>query len=367
MCGPKLNLKNIFPLFLALTCFISCEKNDKSFELNGKTSRDIDSISIYPSFIQREFVDSAFYNLTSKVDSRKFVFKGKMPYPHIMNLYYKGGFSSPFFLEEGKTDVSINFEDGRDVSFIGVVRSSTQKEYELLKTSKLDSIYNNLKKSSNDEEAKKYSDQYDYALIDHLEVNPNSYVVLWIMLDRFCRSGYEYNENYEDALDKFSNEIQDLDIFKKFKNRVAKNRYFSFTNRIIPLQDIGGTDTKFSLENFKDKKYLLIDFWYSDCGPCLREMPTYRPLYDKYKSDGFEIISISVDKKKDIGNWKKVIEEEGFGWKHYLDLGGLETKKMNISSYPTTFLIDNRGKVIEKDIDVQKLQEFLKKSMHGLK
>ena len=96
-------------------------------------------------------------------------------------------------------------------------------------------------------------------------------------------------------------------------------------------------------------------------------MPTYRPLYDKYKSDGFEIISISVDKKKDIGNWKKVIEEEGFGWKHYLDLGGLETKKMNISSYPTTFLIDNRGKVIEKDIDVQKLQEFLKKSMHGLK
>ncbi len=366
MCGLKRDLRSILIIFFVLTTFIRCEKKDSSFELNGKMSPDIDSIGIYPSFIAKEFIDSTLYNLTSKVESGKFTFKGKMPYPHMMNLYYKSGFSTPFFIEEGKTDISINFENGRDVSFMGEFKSSTQREYELLKTSKLDSIFNNLRRSSNDEEAKEYRDQYDYALIDYLEVNPNSYVVLWIMLDRFCRSDYEYNESYEVALGKFSNEIQDLDIFKKFKDRIAKNKYFSFTNRDIPLKDINGTDTKFNLENFKDKKYLLIDFWYSDCGPCLREMPTYRPVYDKFKSSGFEIVSISIDKKKDIRNWKRVIAEEGFNWKHYLDLGGLEAKKMNIISYPTTYLIDTKGKVIEKNIDVQKLEEFLKVSIRSV-
>ena len=355
----KYNLSIMPPLLLILIFLISCSRNDKSFELRGKVSPDIDSLIIYPSFIAKEFVDSTFYHLTSHVDEGNFAFKGKMPYPHMMNLSYKGGMSNPFFLEDGIMDVSIDFEDGSEISFMGDLKSPTQREYEMLKISKLDSIYYYFQRSSTDEERKRYWAQIDYELIDHLKVNPNSYVVLWILLDRFCKSGYEYNKNYEEALGKFSNEIKDLVIFKKFRERVAKNKYFSFTERNMPLKDIDGNDVVFNLDIFKDKNYLLIDFWYSECSPCLQEMPSYRPIYEKYKSKGFEIVSISVDRKKKIDNWKNVIEEEGFNWIQYLDLGGLETRKMNINSYPTTFLIDSHGKIIEKDITSQKLEKFL--------
>ena len=71
-------------------------------------------------------------------------------------------------------------------------------------------------------------------------------------------------------------------------------------------------------------------------------------------------------RREDIDNWKGVIEEKEFNWKHYLDLGGRETKKMNIASYATTFLIDNKGKVLEKNIDVDKLEKYLEESTNGL-
>ena len=44
-------------------------------------------------------------------------------------------------------------------------------------------------------------------------------------------------------------------------------------------------------------KYVLIDFWASWCGPCRHEMPNVKAAYEKYASKGFEVISISTDRK----------------------------------------------------------------------
>ena len=46
------------------------------------------------------------------------------------------------------------------------------------------------------------------------------------------------------------------------------------------------------------KKYVLIDFWASWCAPCRKEIPHLKKLYADYASDGFEIVSISIDKKE---------------------------------------------------------------------
>ena len=61
---------------------------------------------------------------------------------------------------------------------------------------------------------------------------------------------------------------------------------------------------------------------------------------------GFEIISISTDGTKYLENWKKIIAEQEIKWKQLLDENGVESKKYSITKFPTTFLLDNEGKIL---------------------
>jgi len=361
----KRNLvKEILFLFSIIFLLMSCQEKNDSFEIKGRLSADIDSIHIYPGFVAKEYIDTTLFDFSSKINNGEFVFKGKMPYPHMMNLLsQKVGMSHPFFIEKGTTNISLKFIEDLQVRFLDKPKSPTQMEYEQLIIPKLDSIYDRMRHANSVEEMKKHEKQIDLTLINHLKGNPNSYVILWLLIDRFCRADQEYNKTYVDALGHFSSEIQHLPIFKTLKKNLVKNKGFSFANREIPVKAIDETDLIFKAKNFNDKKYLLIDFWYSSCSPCLRQMPKYKPIYDKYKIKGFEIVSISVDESKDITKWKGIIEEMGFNWTHYLDLSGHETKKMKIISYPTTYLIDTKGIVIEKNISPDRLEKFLNESL----
>lgn len=357
-------IKKILLFFYILSLLVSCNKQDSSFEVQGKVLADIDSIGMYPGFVSKKLIDTTLFVFSSKVENGEFVIKGEMPYPHMLNLHSpKVGMSYPFFVEKGITNISISFESSPEVRFLDESMSSTQLEYELLLRTKLDSIYNKMGLSNSLEEFKENKKQLDLALTDHLVPNPNSYVVLWMLIDQFCRSSYEYNKKYEDALDRFSSEIRNLAIFKNFKRELLKSKNFSFTNIEIPLKNINETNMIFKPKDFKNEKFLLVDFWFSNCGPCLTQMPKFKPIYNKYKPLGFEIVSISVDGKKDIINWKRIIEEKGFNWIHYLDLNGHETKKINITSYPTTYLIDTDGNVIKKNITPERLDKYLNDSL----
>lgn len=47
-------------------------------------------------------------------------------------------------------------------------------------------------------------------------------------------------------------------------------------------------------------KYILLDFWSPWCGPCRREMPNIKAVYDKYKGDKFDVVSIAVWEKQPV-------------------------------------------------------------------
>jgi glutathione peroxidase-family protein len=106
-------------------------------------------------------------------------------------------------------------------------------------------------------------------------------------------------------------------------------------------------------------KVILLDFWASWCGPCRVSNKKLVKLYDKYKSQGFEIFGVSLDEEKN--NWKKAVAKDKISWTQVNDpRGGWEAStaaQWNISVLPTSFLINKKGEVVAMDLDGRELEK----------
>jgi thiol-disulfide isomerase/thioredoxin len=108
-------------------------------------------------------------------------------------------------------------------------------------------------------------------------------------------------------------------------------------------------------------KIVLIDFWASWCGPCRRENPNVVRLYEKFKSKGFDIFSVSLDQTKE--KWLAAIEQDKLSWpNHVSDLKGWQSaagKLYGVTSIPQTVLVDRDGKIIAKNLRGEALERKL--------
>lgn len=109
-------------------------------------------------------------------------------------------------------------------------------------------------------------------------------------------------------------------------------------------------------------KYVLIDFWASWCGPCRKEMPNVKVLYEKYKDKGFDIVGLSLDNDKQA--WTGAIRQMDLKWHHLSDLKGWQSVAADtygINSIPATLLIGPNGKVIAGGLSIKELDDKLSK------
>jgi thiol-disulfide isomerase/thioredoxin len=108
-------------------------------------------------------------------------------------------------------------------------------------------------------------------------------------------------------------------------------------------------------------KVVLLDFWASWCAPCMNEVPNLKAAYNKFKSKGFEIVSVSVDDETDA--WIKAVKDNGMNWVQLWngveDLENSAAFKYSITAIPTTFLIDADGTIIGRNLRDGELADAL--------
>lgn len=88
-------------------------------------------------------------------------------------------------------------------------------------------------------------------------------------------------------------------------------------------------------------KVVIVNFWATWCTPCLAEMPALEAYYAKHKSEGLELLAISMDEKKDLAAVRTVASNFTFpiALKSEADFKGLG----RIWRMPSTFVVDKQG------------------------
>ncbi len=90
-------------------------------------------------------------------------------------------------------------------------------------------------------------------------------------------------------------------------------------------------------------RVVMVNFWATWCGPCRQEMPQLNRLYEKYKSSGFVLLGVNVD--DDVAKAAEVAAKLGVTFPVLLDTEKTVSKLYDLSTMPSTVLIDREGKV----------------------
>lgn len=106
----------------------------------------------------------------------------------------------------------------------------------------------------------------------------------------------------------------------------------------LPLLDGG----RVKLADLKGKP-VVVNFWASWCTPCLKEMPDFQAIYDKYKDQGLELYGINVGESKvAVANFENRV---GTSFPILIDEGDQAQNAYKILPLPATFFIDRSGTI----------------------
>ncbi len=164
---------------------------------------------------------------------------------------------------------------------------------------------------------------------------------------------------YEEIASKF---FLNADVRGLCENRIKKIDMIDQSAPEVEGSDItGGTVSLSSLEG----KVVLIDFWATNCPPCLEEMPNLKQIYTDHHDQGFEIIGVSLDDDSFIV--EQFTKSAGIPWPMIIERGTVDTLRASyfVPTIPSLFVVDQSGKLHQFDVrgkDLRKVIEQLLKN-----
>jgi hypothetical protein len=334
----KLQKKKIFWLLIIACClFGKPAASQVHLQLILKTDKPIDSAII----VQWNFKKALWlpYKDTIEVD---FETKG-INYYHLNYKIANGkNYFVPLYLDTGNIQVVTHIENEK-LTVDRVTGSAMYEKYTRWRTR-----YDDLKsdKDSVGLDAfllKSYEENIDNLFSfqignRYLDIHQSDKVKLYALLPLIAKQTDELKSQFG------------FSLMNDWLQGIIKNDFVNLSD--WPLI---GQDNKITHASAPDAKFVILDFWFVGCVPCMEDHVKMIKLIPLLKQKRTEFISISNDES--YKKWKNYLDKHLYKWQHYKknDDANNIIDQLGISTYPTYILLNEKGKILFSSYSLEEI------------
>ncbi len=180
--------------------------------------------------------------------------------------------------------------------------------------------------------------------------NPDTFVSVLVLTDmlNMGASTKEVNELYETLTDN----LKQSSLAKTLKENLDERRAVEIGSKAPEFSGPNPQGEEIALTEVMGK-ITLIDFWAAWCKPCRAENPNLVRTYNKYHSQGFNIIGVSLDREGQKDKWVKAIEDDKLSWPQVSNLQFWQEPialLYGVRAIPAAFIIDENGVILATNL-----------------
>ena len=361
-------MKKLFVIALAAFA-VACQDNNKESNeptFKGSISNVEDSTAIYLSQLGNTGQPQAIDTVMVK-DGKFEIDLPKVDFETLNILTLEGGRGNVIFINENEPITATVYKDslrsskvegGKSnelfndyVSEIKSLRAEMQKMVEQYQANNPNLRQNPALMQEIQQKQKELQENNTGKFQKMISENPQSLVSALILSDMMNGKSLSTNE-FKELFENLDEEVKNSEIGKQLNETIQKATATAVGSKAPEFSAPTPEGEQLALKDALGK-ITIVDFWASWCKPCRIENPNVVKLYNEYHDKGLNIIGVSLDKNGQKDKWLKAIEDDGLTWQHVSNLQYWQdpvAQLYNVRSIPATFILDENGVIIAKDL-----------------